>query len=205
MEMGEVSDPVPCEDHCHVFFAAGIKPRELLSFEEARAEIMRALREQRGISKDFYLTLLKRDAKLDIRWPAHSYLKQMYADLSNISVVVDGEKLTLPRPARILTNGNLVVPAAALLTAMGGAIDYNAETGILEVTRDGSRMRLVVGLKMFATGSEERTMKEAPVIEDGTMMISPRGSIEALGGSLLWNREDNALYVKSGAGATTVE
>jgi hypothetical protein len=45
-------------------------------------------------------------------------------------------------------------------------------------------------------------MKEAPVIEDGTMMISPRGPVEALGGSLLWNREDNALYVKSGAGAT---
>ena len=87
---------------------------------------------------------------------------------------------------------------------MGGAIDYNAETGILEVTRDGSRMRLVVGLKVFATGSEERTMKEAPVIEDGTMMISPRGPVEALGGSLLWNREDNALYVKSGT-ATTVE
>ena len=204
MEMGEVSDPIPCEDHCHVFFAAGIKPRELLSFEEARPEIIRALRDQRGISKDFYLTLLKRDATLDIRWPAHSYMAQMYADLSNISVVVDGEKLALPRPARILANGNLVVPAAALLTAMGGAIDYNAETGILEVTRDGSRMRLVVGLKVFATGSEERTMKEAPVIEDGTMMISPRGPVEALGGSLLWNREDNALYVKSGA-ATTVE
>lgn len=200
MEMGEVSDPVPCEDHCHVFYAAGVKPRELLSFEAARPEIIRALREQRGISKDFYLTLLKRDAKLDVTWPAHSYMQRMYADLSNISVVVDGEKLALPRPARILANGNLVVPAAALLEALGGAIDYNAETGILEVTRDGARMRLVVGLKIFATGSEERTMKEAPVIEDGTMMISPRGPIEALGGSLLWNREDNALYVKSSGG-----
>ena len=202
MEMGEVSDPIPCEDHCHVFYAAGVKPRELLSFEEARPEIIRALRDQRGISKDFYLTLLKRDAKLDVTWPAHSYLEQMYADLSNISIVVDGEKLALPRPARILANGNLIVPAAALRTAMGGAMDYNSDPGILEVTRDGSRTRLVVGLMIFATGSEERTMKEAPVIEDGTMMISPRGPIEALGGSLLWNREDNALYVKSGAGAT---
>ncbi len=193
MEMGEVSDPVPCEDHCHVFYAAGVKPRELLSFEEARPEIIRALREQRGISKSFYLTLLKRDAKLDVTWPAHSYMQQAYADLSNISIVVDGEKLVLPRPARILASGNLVVPVAALLTGMGGEIDFNADTGILEVTRDGQRVRLVVGLKMFAAGSQELTMKEAPVIEDGTMMVSPRGPVEAFGGSLLWNREDNAL------------
>ncbi len=199
MEMGEVSDPVVCEDHCHIFYAAAVKPRELLSFEEARPEIIRTLRQQRGISKEFYITLLKRAAKIDITWPTHSYMNEMLADLDRIKVVVDGVRLKLPRPAHILPSGNLVVPGAVILTAMGADISYDGDTGILEASSADARVRLVKGLGVLAAGDREVEMKETPIVEDGTMMISPRAPIEALGGSLLWNREENTLYVKSGA------
>ncbi|MCD6360811.1 MAG: peptidyl-prolyl cis-trans isomerase [Armatimonadetes bacterium] len=209
MEMGEVSDPVQCEGHCHVFYAAGVKPRELLSFEEARPEIIRALREKRGISKQFYITLLMREADISVKWPAHSYMNEMYADLRRIKVVVNGRRLDLPRPARILPDGNLIVPAAVMFTAMGATLEYTPETGVLEVTRGDVHLRLVKGAEVFAAGEREMKMKEKPVIEDGTMMISPRGPVEALGGSLQWNREENTLYVNSSgddnSDAATVE
>ena len=197
MEMGEVSDPVECGDHFHVFYAAGVRPRELLSFEAARPEIIRRLREERGISKEFYITLLKRNADIDVLWGPHAYMNQMYADLRLIKVMVDGERLDLPRPARILADGNLVVPGAVLLRAMGAELSWDTDTGILEARRGDVRIRLVKGIDIFAAGGQELKMKEAPFIEEGTMMISPRAPVEALGGSLLWNREENTLYIKS--------
>lgn len=203
LELGEVSDPVQCENHCHVFYAAEVRPRELLSFEEARPEIIRALRTQRGISKQFYITLLMREAQIDVRWPAHGYMNEMYLDLSRIKVIVDGERLELPRPARILPSGNLVVPAAVLLQSMGATIRYTAETGMLEVVKGQVRLSLVRGSTVFAAGEREMTMKEAPFIEGSVMMISPRAPVQALGGSLLWNREENTLYVDSSGGDTS--
>ena len=117
--------------------------------------------------------------------------------IDEIKVVVNGRRLDLPRPARILPDGNLIVPAAVMFTAMGATLEYTPETGVLEVTRGDVHLRLVKGAEVFAAGEREMKMKEKPVIEDGTMMISPRGPVEALGGSLQWNREENTLYVDS--------
>lgn len=199
MQAGEISDPVQCENHCHVFYAEEVQPQEALSFEQARPEIIRAIREQRGISKQFYVTLLMRAADIDVRWPAHAYLNEMYQDLRRIKVVVDGRRLELPRPARLLPSGNLVVPAAPLFTAMGATLLYSPETGVLAVHRGNVRLDLVKGSEVFAVNDRELTMSEAPFIEAGTLMISPRAPVEALGGTVLWNREENTLYVNSGA------
>ncbi len=42
-------------------------------------------------------------------------------------------------------------------------------------------------------------MREAPRIDGAMLMIPPREPIEALGGSVEWNRAENTLYVTSRA------
>lgn len=200
MEQGEISDPVDCGDHAHVFFAKEVQPGRQIPFEEAREAVVERIQQVRGVSEELYLALLKRRADINVAWEAADYLNDLYADLRAIKLVVDGARVDLPAAPRLLPNSNLIVPAVPLLEAMGAEVTWNGEAGVLEAERDGTRLRLVRGASMLAVGNREVTLKEAPELIDGVLMVSPRGPVEALGGSLVWNRTENTLYVDSRAG-----
>jgi parvulin-like peptidyl-prolyl isomerase len=195
MQLGEISNPVQMEDHCHIFYAKEVQAGQTVSFEEAKPEITRLLREQKGVSEELYLSLLKQRAKIEIRWAPHAYLRQVYADLSRIKVVVDDERVALPRPAELLPSSNLMVPAVAVLRAIGAGIEWDEHTDVLTATRGEARIRLIPGFDILAAGERELKMKEAPVVRQGVLMISPRAPLEALGCTVLWNRSDSTLYV----------
>ena len=199
MEQGEVSDPVDCGDHAHVFLAKEVTPGRQIPFEEAREAVTERIRVVRGVSEELYLALLKRRAQIDVSWDAAEYLNEHYADLRAIKVVVDESRIELPAAAKLLPNGHLIVPAAAVLQAMGAEITWNAEAGVLEAQRDATRVRLVRGADLLAVGDREVRLKEAPSLVSGVLMVSPRAPIEAMGGSLVWNRAENTLYVSSHA------
>ena len=201
MQLGEISDPVQCEDHCHVFYVKQIEPGKALSFENARPEIARLLREKKGVSRELYLSLLKQRARIDVRWKAHAYMNDVYRDLSVIKVVVRGERLLLPRAAELLPNSHLLVPVAAVVTAMGASAEWDEDARALAVTRGEASIKLVVGSSTLATADGEVQMTEAPVVLDGVLMMSPRAPLEALGASVMWNRAENTLYVETRAEA----
>ncbi len=197
LEQGEISDPVDCGDHAHVFYARKVQPSRQIPFDEARDQVVERIREVRGVSEDLYVALLKRRADIDVTWAEVSYLNDLYADLRAIKLVVDDVQVDLPVAPRLLANSHLIVPAAPLLEAMGAEVSWNAEAGVLEAEKDQTRVRLVRGADMVAVGDREIQLKEAPRLVDGVLMVSPRGPVEALGGSLVWNRTKNALYVDS--------
>ena len=197
LETGEVSDPVEVNDHYHIFLAWQVQPGHLIDFDEARPRVIERIREQRGISEELFLALLKRRAQVEVTWDAHSYLNEYYADLRRIKVAVDGQIVELPARPRLLPNSNLIVPAEALFEAMGADVAWNEQAGVLEVRRDARTLRLVRGLNILAVGDAELEMAEPLRVEDEVLMISPRLPVEALGGSLLWNRAENTLYVDS--------
>ncbi len=197
LSAGQISDPVDCGDHYHIFLARALEPARLIPFEEARPRVVERIRAVRGISREELLSLLKCRARIEVLWPDHRYLNDVYADLRAYKVAMDGRLLSLPAAPRLLPSGNLIIPAKAVLEAMGAEVTWTPESGVLEATRDGRRIRLVAGVATFAAGDRELTMSEAPRVEDGVLMIAPRGPIEALGGSLMWNRADNTLYVTS--------
>jgi hypothetical protein len=205
LSAGQISDPVDCGDHYHIFLARAVEPAQLIPFEEARPRVVERIRAVRGISREELLSLLKCRARIEVLWPDHRYLNDVYADLRAYKVAMDGRLLSLPAAPRLLPGGNLIIPAQAVLEAMGAEVTWTPESGVLEATRDGRRIRLVAGVATFAAGDRELTMSEAPRVEDGVLMIAPRGPIEALGGSLMWNRADNTLYVTSRPQATEDE
>jgi len=205
MQLGEISNPVQMQDHCHIFYAKQIQPGETLSLEQARPEITSLLQQKRGISKELYLSLLKQRAKIEVRWAEHAYLNQVYSGLATIKVVVEGDRVMLPRPAELLPNSHLMVPAEAVLAEMGATLEWDQDTNVVTATRGDARIRLVVGIDLLAAGDREVQMSEAPVIRDGVVMISPRAPIEALGGTVLWNRSDNTLYVDTYAEPESAE
>jgi len=199
MKQGEISDPVDCGDHAHVFLAQEVRPERLIPFDEAREQVIDRIQQVRGVSEELYVALLRRRADINVTWAAADYLNGIYADLRAIKLVVDDRRIELPASARLLPNSNLIVPAVPMLEAMGATVTWNAEAGVLEAERDGTRLRMVRGADLMAVGGQEVQLKEAPTLLDGVLMISPRTPVEALGGSLTWNRVENALYVSSRA------
>jgi hypothetical protein len=197
MEQGEISDPVSCDDHAHVFYAREVEPGRQIPFEEAREAVVERIREVRGVSEELYVALLKRRAEIDVSWETVGYLDDLYADERAIKIVVDGVRVELPAAPKLLPNSHLIVPIAPVLEAMGTEVDWNAEAGVLEAQKGETRLRIVRGADMLAVGGREVQMKEAPSLVSGALMASPRGPIEALGGSLVWNRTENTLYVDS--------
>ncbi len=196
MKPGEISDPVDCGDHYHVFYAREVEPARLIPLEEAREQVIARIREVRGISRELLESLLRRRARIEVTWDEHRYLNDYYADLRAIKVVVDDVRVELPIAARMV-GSNLMVPAQAVLEAMGAEVTWTPESGVLEAVRDDVRIRLVAGAKMFAAGDRELEMKEAPRIEEGVLLMAPRAPVEALGGEVTWNRAQNTLYVRS--------
>lgn len=199
LSQGEISDPVECGDHAHVLLAQEVEPAIVIPFEEAREQVVERIQEVRGISEELYIALLKRRAEIDVAWSAADYLNDVYADLRAIKLVVDGRRVQLQAPPRLLPNSNLILPVVPMLDAMGAAVEWNADAGVLEASRDGIRLRMVLGATLIAAGDEELPVKEPLALVDGVLMISPRGPVEALGGSVLWNRTENTLYVSSWA------
>ena len=151
--------------------------------------------------RELLIALLQRRASIEVLWDEHRYLNDYYADMRAYKVAVDDVVLALPAAPRLLSGGNLIVPAVAVLAAMGAEVTWTPESGVLEATRDDVRVRLVTGVNVFAAGEQELEMSEPPRVEGGVLMIAPRGPIEALGGALQWNRADNTLYVRSRAEA----
>lgn len=202
LAQGEISDPVDCGDHAHVFLAMEVRPGRQIPFDEARPLVVERIQEVRGITEELYVALLKRRADIDVTWEAAAYLNDLYAEMRAIKLVVDDRRIDLPVSPRLLPSSNLIVPAVPLLQAMGATVTWNAESGVLEAIRDGTRLRLALGADLLAVGDDEVPLKEPPTLVGGVLMISPRGPVEALGGSLVWNRTENTLYVGSRAGET---
>lgn len=205
MSEGQISDPVDCGDHFHVFLAREVEPKRQIPFEVAEPTVVERIHEVRGISEELYIALLKRRAQIDVRWDAAEYLADVYKDERAIKVVVDGERLELAVPPVLLASGNLLIPAQPVLEAMGAEVMWQPEGGVIEASRDGVELRLIRGVPILGAGGEEVEMREAPRIEGDTLLMPPREPIEALGGELLWNRAENTLYVTSRPEADEVD
>ncbi|GEM_PF-2535264 len=199
MQQGEISDPVDCGDHAHVFLAQEVRPARPIPFEDARDAVIERIEEQRGITEELYISLLKQRADIDVAWSATDYLNGVYADLRAIKVVVDGKRLELATAPMLLPSGNLLIPAQPVLEAMGAEVTWQPEGGVIEAGRDGMELRIVRGVPILGAGGAEIDMREAPRIDGAMLMIPPREPIEALGGSVEWNRAENTLYVTSRA------
>ncbi|MGD9497600.1 MAG: peptidyl-prolyl cis-trans isomerase [Armatimonadota bacterium] len=196
MHEGQVSDPVDCGDHFHVFYAREVRPGRQMPLAEARPLVIERIRQTRGISRELFLSLLKQRADIRVTWEEVAYLSDVYADLRAIKVVVDDRRLELPAPARMV-GSHLFVPAQAVLEAMGAQVTWEPQSGVLEATREDRRVRLVAGAGFLAAGDAEIGIEEAPRIEGGVLMMPAREPVEALGGAVLWNRAENTLYVDS--------
>lgn len=201
MAEGEVSDPVDCEDHYHVFYAREVEPGHVIGFEEARPRVVERIREVRGISEELLLAVLMRRAEIEVTWDAHEYLNDVYAEMRAIKIVVDDRRIDLPAPAK-LRDGQLIVPAQALLEAMGAEVTWDEQAGELTATRGDVQLFVAVAGgrndEPFLTVNDSRfELTVPPEVTDEVVLLRPLPLVKAMGATHVWNRAENTLYVST--------
>ncbi len=197
LEVGQTSNPLLVEGKYHVLYVTEAQPGVSRTLAQARPDIIIALREEKGLTREAVLDSLVRTAEIQINWDPLRYLNAEYLAMKQIKIAVDGKPLDLPRPAFITQGGRMLVPAKAVAEALGARLSWKAETSTLLVERAGKKAAFQVGNRIASLDDKSVTMSEAPRIEGGVLMVEPRPLVEGLGARLQWEPLRNTLSVKS--------
>jgi foldase protein PrsA len=197
-----VSKPLRAGNNYWICLVREVRGQQSLTLEQARPAIVEKLRAQRKLPREAYLRELARKADIVVSWPVASYLTEEYRVYRQLRVIVDGKALPLdPAPVK-LPNGAIVVPAKPVLQAIEAELEWNAAEQSLTASTIAGRIKLVIGSTKALAGTAAREVvdvQEAPAMRAGTLWISPRPVLTALGARVDWDAAQNALIVTSPA------
>jgi len=123
-------------------------------------------------------------------------------DSRPVWVYVDGERVDLDGMGR-LQDGTALVPVRPIVEAMGGLVEYDAESGKILLFADGCEVELEPGSASAAINGEEVTLDVPVRVVHGRAMAPARFLAETLGASdLAWDGASRSLAIATVAGAS---
>ena len=195
LEIGQASNPVQVEGTYHVLYVSEAQPGLNRSLAQAREDVVKALRKEKGLTRESVVDALVRDARIQINWDPLRYLNAEYLMLKQTRILVDGKPVLLPRPAYVV-GGRLMIPAKPVAQAMGAKLTWQAQSSTLVAERGAAKVTFTVG-KPMALVSSQPMMTVAPRIEGGTLMVESRTLVEGLGCTVQWEPMVNTVYIKT--------
>jgi parvulin-like peptidyl-prolyl isomerase len=198
LETGVTSKPLRALDKYYLAQISAREPGKLVSFEQARPQIMEQLATRKGLAQEDYINLLARRAEILVNWDPARHLTAEYGRLKQIQVIVDGEPLDLDEPLVRLPNGNIIAPAKPLLQAVGARVHWQGSEQSMTATAGARRVRVTVGSSKAVVGFDGKQpldMNFAPEMRSGTLFIAPRPVLTALGATVNWDAVRNALVI----------
>ena len=117
---------------------------------------------------------------------------------SEISVLVDGERLSFDVPPQII-DGRTMVPIRAIFEAMGAEVSWDDATKTAISTKDSLTVRMTVGSTTEKINNAEVIMDIAPVVKNDRTLAPARYVAEAFGYNVVWNGEKKEVIISSEA------
>ena len=115
---------------------------------------------------------------------------------SEIKLVLDG-KLIVPPVAPVIRNETTLVPLRVISENLKALVDWNKETKMITITKDGEEIKLVIGSKVVWANGNEKSLTTAPTMIEGTTMVPIRFISENLGASVDWNSKQKIVSILS--------
>lgn len=113
---------------------------------------------------------------------------------NGVRVVVDGTLQNFPQPAKS-TNGVTMVPMRPIFEALGATITWDSATSTVSATRGTTTVSLSVGKSEALKNGQRVALEQAPVIQDGTLLVPLRFVAEAFDARLGWNELSQSAYI----------
>ena len=112
-----------------------------------------------------------------------------------ISVLLNGEKLSFSDQTPIIIEGRTLVPLRAIFEAMNATVDWNADTRTVTSTRGGITIKLTIGdNKIFKNELVTELDVPAQIINDRTM-VPARAVAEAFGADVQWDGDTRTVII----------
>lgn len=113
-----------------------------------------------------------------------------------ISVTVDAEPLQVTTPP-VMENGTTLVPMRAIFEALGMTLNWDDATKTATATNDDTEIKLTLGSTTAYVDGKATTLSVPAKSINGSTMVPVRFISEALGNTIDWNGEDQAVNVYS--------
>jgi cell wall-associated NlpC family hydrolase len=118
------------------------------------------------------------------------------AAAGSIRTVVDGREIPFDTPP-IVENDRTLVPARALLEALGATVTWDGQTRTVKASLNGTEVVAVIGQRTARVDGRPVELDVAPKIVQNRTLIPVRFFAEHLGLTVSWDGETRTVYIDS--------
>ena len=117
--------------------------------------------------------------------------------IGNQILKVNGEEKTIDDQGTvpIVENGRTLLPVRAIIEAVGGSVEWNAEEKASTITYNDDTIKLVIDSEIAYKNGEETELDTAPIIVNGRTMLPIRFIAESFGFDVDWNDETKTVTI----------
>lgn len=117
---------------------------------------------------------------------AFSFAVLANASTDDISVLVDGEKVTFDVPPSLI-NGRTMVPLRAIFEALGATVEWDGATSTATATRGETVVKLTIGADTMYVNGEGKKLDAPGTIVSGRTLVPLRAVSEAFACGVSWD------------------
>ena len=129
---------------------------------------------------------------------ASGILYSVMTSAEALSVRLDGNVVTMDAEPFIDANGRTMVPVRFVGEALAAAVDWDANTRTVTITKDATLIKLVVGSQIITVNGAATTMDTAAVIRYERTFVPVRYIAEALGLDVGWDGTTSTVLLTAG-------
>jgi len=120
----------------------------------------------------------------------------IYAATDDVRVYVDEVEVAFPDQKPFINADNrTMVPIRFVSNALGGAVEWQADSQTVQIKHDGEILFLTVGEKFARRGNERIDIDTSAVIIGGRTMVPLRFVSECLGAHVYWNADKRKVFI----------
>ncbi|QGG49422.1 copper amine oxidase N-terminal domain-containing protein [Heliorestis convoluta] len=168
--------------------------------EQVEEEVIEEDKQQGPLSKQ-ELKKLKKELQLQRkleRKQNQALAKAQKEEMKNRAVqdrlFVHGQRLTYDVPP-VIREGRVLVPVRAITEGMGAQVDWNQESKLITITRDGVTVELSLDSSVIRVNGVEQVMDTAPSLYNNRTLVPLRFISIALGDRVLYDEETGEIDI----------
>ena len=126
---------------------------------------------------------------------------------SEVSVVVDGNKIQFPDQGPVIIDGRTMVPIRSVMEALGMVVGWDAENSMVTVSNGESTVKLAINSNIMIneatdimtgeTMTFESELEVAPLLINDRTCLPIRAVVEAFGIAVDWDEDTRSVMIMS--------
>ena len=121
-------------------------------------------------------------------------INNAYMKVNGVSAEIDPGKGTAP----VIRDGRTLLPIRAVVEAMGGEVEWKADTKTTVLKKDGNTVELTIGSNTAYLNGQGDKIDTAPVIINGRTMLPLRYVAESFGFKTDWDADTKSITITAG-------